>query len=256
MVLVVGKGEGDKYDPAMERAGKRTGEASISNCTFANSESGGVVLQNLHKAEIANSEGQYLDALLNASWCDKVVGAGCIGEGFNSDGTYITSCQDVILENWQIKTARQGFDLQGVAKAVLTNCTAFDCAKAFELTMSETDKKTVSVSITLLDCDSKGCLIPFSIGGVRNLSVTGGNNDEIGEWLSLYQAGDFLHTDGIVDAVGLSQSGRSIFEYDPSFLDTPLDKSREFSNVNMRLSKNIGPDYQVIQAPGVYYTKA
>lgn len=256
MVLAVGKGEGDKYDPAMERAGKRTGEANITNCSFTNSESGGIVLQNLGKAVMANSQGQSLDAFLNVSWCDEVIVRGNIGEGFNSDGAYITGCQDVTLENWQIKTARQGFDLQGVAKATLTNCTAFDCAKAFELTMSETDKKTVSDEITLVDCNSYGSLMPFSIGAVKNLSIIGGDHDGIGDWLSLYYKGDFLHTDGIVDAQGLSRMGKSFFEYNPSFLNTHLTKAREIYNVKMRLGENIGSDYQVISVPGVDYTKS
>jgi hypothetical protein len=246
MVMIVGKGEGDKYEPAMHRAGQRKGIAVIRNCNFANSESEGALMQNISNAWMDKSQGKNLDVLFNSTWCDYVSGTNLIGENLNSDGVYITSAQNVVLKDMAIKTARQGYDLQGVAKAKLDNCNAYDCLIGYAPSKSETDKITKSGQIEINNSSSVGCQLPFSIGEVMNLNVEGGIHEDVGGWYRGYRVNDFLHKDGIMDPSGVINALISILEYAP-----PAGSRFKYNNVQMRRSKNAPGGYILTPKVGV-----
>lgn len=263
MVLIVGKGEGDpatddgekgyrpgeKYTPAMDRAGNRKGNAEIVNSRFYNSESGGVTIQNIHDAQFHDSQGSKLDVLFTSTWCDDVLSRNCRGEYLLSDGTYITSAQNVKLENWQIKTARQAYDLQGVRNASLTQCHAYDSAFAFAFTLSETDKTTPSGKITVDDSHSEGCLTPFSIGEVQQLQVSNSNHDNVGEWYMQYVTGDFHHASGIVPLGNAIAQPTSFISY-----GSHSTEGIDLENVFMRVSPNASKNFSLANLPGIRYT--
>ncbi len=252
IVLIVGKGAGDRYDPAMDQQGKRQGKATIINSNFYNSESGGVVMQNIHDAAIEDSRGSKLDALFTAAWCDNVVGRNCRGEYFTSDGTYITSAINVNLTNWQIKTARQGYDLQGVQHAELNKCHAYDTAFAYNFTLSESDKKTPSGTIVVTDSHSDGSLTPFSIGPVQNLNVTRSMHTNIGAWYKPFRIGDFHHSVGIVPIKEAIENPISFIEYGSENLTSTREMKLE--DVKMVLSPDASIGYNLVQIPGIKYS--
>ncbi|MGB4966405.1 MAG: hypothetical protein WBO77_04850 [Microgenomates group bacterium] len=249
LVLIVGKGEGEKYTPAMDRAGNRKGKAEIVNSRFYNSESGGVTMQNIHDAQFHDSQGSKLDVLFTSTWCDDVSSHNCRGEYLLSDGTYITSALNVKLENWQIKTARQAYDLQGVRNASLTQCHAYDSAFAFAFTLSETDKTTPSGKITVDDSHSEGCLTPFSIGEVQQLQVSNSNHNNVGEWYMQYVAGDFHHASGIVPLGNAITQPTSFISYGSRSIE-----GIDLENVSMRVSPNAPENFSLANLPGIRYT--
>lgn len=249
LVLIVGKGDGDEYAPAMDRAGKRNGRAEVINSRFYNSESGGVVMQNIHDAQFHDSQGSKLDVLFTSTWCDTVSSRNCRGEYFTSDGTYISSALQVELNNWQIKTARQAYDLQGVQNASLTQCHVYDSALAFAFTLSETDNITPSGKITVRDSHSAGCLTPFSIGEVEQLQVSNSNHDTVGEWFTLYKQGDFHHTGGIVPLGNAVEQPSSFITY-----GSRSTNGIKLENVAMRLSPNVPNNFNLVKLPGIQYT--
>ncbi|OGG03691.1 hypothetical protein A2W14_02975 [Candidatus Gottesmanbacteria bacterium RBG_16_37_8] len=252
VVLIVGSGEGDKTDPAMHRIGKRKGKANVKFCGFYQSESEGIMMQNLKSAGMQNCWGRNLDVLFNASWCDSVSSRNVTGENFTSDGTYITSAQNVELSNWHIKTARQGYDLQGVANAVLNECHAYDCGYSYAISRSETDRKTWSGAITLNNCHSRDCQIVYALGLIERLQVNRANHDGIGKWYLKYLENDFLHKDGI-------RNPESIFAYNAPVLVYPTDgvymKSGIYNDVKIRLSSLQKPEYKIHQFPGITYSR-
>lgn len=264
VVMVVGAGEGDKYDPAMHRAGKREGKVTVEDCTLHKSESEGILVQNLASAHFDNITGKNLDVLINSTWCDDLRVTGARGERFASDGFYITSNQDVALDNCQIKTARQAYDLQGVREAVLTNCRAYDAGKGWEVTGSETDKMTVSGKVTLQDCHSDGCVQVYSLGGVEQFTAVNGRHAAVGKWREKYYQREFLHGDGIVRPHDLARTDTPIVIYDFASKEgkvLPARKKLKFENVHIQVWKESAGGHQAIvtdklpDLPGITYSR-
>lgn len=244
VVYVRGAGEGNKYDPAMNRAGNRNGTLTVDHCAFTNSESGGLLAQNLSSATVTNTVGENLDVLFNSTWCDTVVGQKLAGKNFASDGVYITSAQDVTLSDCSIETARQGYDLQGVKKARLTSCRAYDSGKAFEITSSETDGITPGGDIELNGTYTEGCMEVYSVGAVQKLRTQGGRHYEVGKWFDKYTQGDFLHGAGIVDPGSLAYGAQLIHRYDPiGKTGRPLVSSPDikFNDEEIHIARGVPP---------------
>lgn len=269
MVLAVGKGvgepnadgyrPGEQYDNAMDQAGMRKGKVLIENCNFYNSESEGVMVQNLGNVEFYNLRGKNLDVLANVAWCDDVKGTNILGERFTSDGIYINSAKRVELDNCSVKTSRQGYDLQGVKDAVLRQCHAFDCGKGYEMTYSETDKTTVSEAITLVDCATDGCMEVFSVGPVNKLHVAGGFHKGVGNWYKKYQEGEFLHRDGLVSPDDIASARSPIVTYelaDAQGKVIPAKQEMRFDHVIMQFGKDRPKGYVVPKLPGITYSRA
>ncbi len=252
MLFIDGKGSGSKYDPAMDQACQRRGQATINHCTFFDSESEGILVQNLQTATVADCTGQNLDSLVTSAWCDSITVKKLQGENFTSDGIYITNAQYAQLKDSSIKTARQGYDIQSEI-AQLTGCDAWDCGKAFELTCSETNQ-TISRIITLKNSNTSGCMEVYSIGPVQNLFVSNCLNDDVGNWNRLYKQGDFLHSSGLVDPQLLGSWGTPVVDYEAvnSHGQTiRLNKNIKFEDVKIRIGKYAPDYYCASEYPGI-----
>lgn len=234
VLFIDGKGPGDSFDPAMDRWQERRGKATIRNCTFTNSEAGGILVQNLSDAQVNSCAGQNLDALLIATWTNNVYSNNMQAENCLSDGAYITNAQHVELKKWIVKKARQGYEIQGaVDQATLEQCYADNCGVAYVCKESETGSKTPSREIALRNSDSKDCLIIFSIGNVRDLVIENSRHDGAGGMRP-----------GFFDVTDLPP--QSIF------IDgDPPGRRITFENVEVRKSKTSPPKYLLTKALGV-----
>jgi hypothetical protein len=252
VIFIVGSGEGSTsdQDAVMKKAGKRGGKVEVRNCNFQNSESGGLVVQNISDVIVADCEGKNLDALLNASWCDDLFVKNLHGVGFNSDGLYITNVQNVILEDLQIMTARQAYDLQGNLDATLRRCNAYDCAIAYNVTKSQTDG-TVSGNAQIGDCDSSECVSIYSFGGVQDIAVENGKHYAGGEWQGKFYDKEFFHADGIEEPeVAAKYNMFSLYD-----LAGGNHERVKFSNVQVYISKAYSVSSAFPQLDGVSYTR-
>lgn len=242
VVFVNGRGAGDHFAPAMERAGNRQGTVIVNNCYFENSESGGFLAQNLEGVQFDNSRGENLDYLLDANWTDRVNSEHVYAEKCLSDGVYINDAGEVRLCDWTVVGARQGFDIQGVVgQAELEQCFAKDCAIAYVLAHSETDGTRVR-SVSLKDSGSHNCLIVFSIGNVSKALIEGGVHNEAGGWMKSFLENDFLHI-GITDPEELVPQS-IVFWGDPS-------NQVKFRRVEVRESIHAPNNYVLTEAKGV-----
>ncbi len=252
MVFVVGSGEGSGPDQhaVMRTAGKRKGRAEVKNCNFQNSESGGFMAQNVGMAVGTNLQGKNLDALFNASWCDQVGVKNMKGERFASDGLYITNAQTVVLEDLQVSTARQAFDLQGNGTAHLLRCRAYDSAIAFDITKSETDG-TLAGPTFIEDSDSSECMSAFALGGIQKIAVKNSKNFMGGQWQDAHDKGEFLHADGIADSND-ADNYRAFGIYD---LAAANPDNVKFSDVLIHIGKNYSAANSFPKFKGVGYTR-
>ncbi len=252
VVFVVGSGDGSNSDQhaVMKQSGKRKGRVDVKNCNFQNSESGGFMAQNVGTVVAVNLQGKNLDALFNASWCDKVGVTGLVGERLNSDGLYITNAQNVIIDNSQVKTARQAFDLQGNSVAHIKDSQAFDCATAYDVTKSETDG-TVAGALFIENSDSSECQTAYAFGGVEKIAVKDSKSYMGGAWEKQYAQEEFLHGKGIVNA-------DEALGYQPfAFYDLAGEKPDhvKFSDVKLYFSKDYSGANWLPDLGGVSYSK-
>ena len=194
VVLVVGRGQGENIgDSKQELKGKRSGLLEVTDCSFANSETSGLVAQNLAEVSFKNIKGEKLDALGVFNWNDKVNLAEIVGEKFLSDGIFVVESSGVI-RNVEITTARQGIDVHGCDNLTVENVKVIDCAEGYTVSKAWGSGKESS-NLTFKNIVSDGAGLAKAIDFVTNLEIDGEQHLRVGEWVN---KNDFYHT-GIND---------------------------------------------------------
>ncbi|MFO0704085.1 MAG: twin-arginine translocation signal domain-containing protein [Patescibacteria group bacterium] len=256
VVMAVGAGDlGSSTEADVSEANNRKGEFVAENCEIAYSESSGFLSQNLRNADFRNINASNLDAAIVGTWCDEVKVANITGEKFLSDGIYLNACESAQVVGSRIKTARQGYDIQGVNTCAIIDSSAYDCFRGFELTGSESIKEHHSVTIGIERCQTDECFTPYSIGDVRDLRVFDCTNTNLGAWSNEYSPGDFYHYDGIVRP---EDRGYTLDKVSTAILDYSGDRtnSRSFAKVKMVTSPQTPPEYRLPKYRGIEYFRS
>jgi len=262
LILAVGPGEAGynhRYSTGMpERDGKRKGVVRVFNCEFTNSESAGIVAQNLHGAYLEDIKGHTLDALAIFNWTDTARIIRSQAENLTSDGVYANAVGMLKAARVDIVTARQGIDLQGVGFADIQYCNFVDCAKAFEVLFSETDRSTPSGNILINSCKTDGCMHLLSVTGTRQVEMRNSVHTNVGRWAQYSVPGDFYHFDGVRDPRHFTWETRPIFAWGPApDLKAPasgLMPNMLFSEVYVQLAENSISNWGNSQFLGVTYS--
>lgn len=196
IVAVNGAGPGsDKDIPPEYQNSIRTAKATITNCQFENSEAPGFLGKNLNTVAMSDSQGENLDALLVAAWCDTVKtdhleAANCLSEGI---GVY--ACQGGEINNTKVRTARQGILIHGSNMIKVANSEVEDVAIGYLLDKAGVNKQP-NQNLTFTNANSTGAAMAYAVASTYNSTFNDSTHENLGEWFvkDADGNGDFLHS--------------------------------------------------------------
>lgn len=256
--------EGIDFDGGSERAGKggyeappdpwdavvvirggqgevKGGKVVVTNCRFANSESVGLVTENLNDVNVLNIVGKNVDGAWTANWCRRINGRNIIAENCLSDGLYIVECQGGSIETVLIRSGRQGVDVHGSDNLTMSNINVLDCGLAFVNSRSLRSDKG-SRNIRVEGFYSRGCGYIFSLGYLSGAEITRSSHDDAGKWFS---GQDFMHK-GVEDYEAI--------KHNSLYIDWASLKNIHFRDVQIRKATwGVPGDYKGVSYEGITY---
>ncbi len=200
VLFVNGAGPGSGKDiPSGHREMKRSGSVTVEDCEFVDSEAPGFLAKNLNKASVSNSQGENLDTLFVADWCDEILADNSSARNCLSEGVGVYGCYSGTISNCNVTTARQGFLIHGSEDIQMSNCSVDDAAIGYVFDRAGVNNKQNS-NVSISNCNSTGTVLAYAISGTKNGNIRDSQHQQMGEWMAKYNggSGDFLHT-GIAD---------------------------------------------------------